>query len=67
MIMPDFIASEHIPSPVKEFYRKSSNSYLKNDLLRVKAHQLSLTHKEQFHQVIEELRLLEKTLATNKK
>lgn len=34
--MPDFIATEHVQGEVKEFYRKSSASFLRNDIIRNK-------------------------------
>jgi hypothetical protein len=36
--MPDFIASEKISSSIKEFYRKTSNSFLRTDILRTKSY-----------------------------
>lgn len=37
-IEPDFFASEAIPQAIKDFYRKSSNSFLKMAILQQKAH-----------------------------
>ena len=39
IITPDFIASEQIKSNVKEFYRKASNTFLREDILRKKNYQ----------------------------
>ena len=46
--MPDFIASEHIQPEIKDFYRKSSNSFLKNDILRNKNHTQSVEQEKQY-------------------
>ena len=36
IVMPDFIATEHVQGEVKEFYRKSYASFLRNDIIRNK-------------------------------
>lgn len=46
--MPDFIASEKISSAIKEFYRKTSNSFLRTDILRTKAYDESVVREKEF-------------------
>ena len=36
IVKPEFIASDHVEVLVKEFYRKASNTFLREDLLRKK-------------------------------
>lgn len=36
IINPDFIATEHVKPIMKEFYRKASNTFLREDIYRNK-------------------------------
>jgi hypothetical protein len=36
VVMPEFIASENVSAETKDFYRKSSNSFLRTDIIRSK-------------------------------
>jgi|LakMenEpi03Aug12_release.lakeMendotaPanAssembly.Ray.scaffolds.fasta_scaffold5081304_1 hypothetical protein len=42
VVMPEFIASENVAADAKEFYRKSSNSFLRTDILRSKGYEESM-------------------------
>ncbi len=64
--MPDFIASEHVPSAIKEFYRKASNSFLRNDILRSKAFKESVEREKKFFDQMAEVIKLEETLSKKK-
>jgi hypothetical protein len=39
VVLPEFIASEKISADCKDFYRKSSNSFLRTDLLRTRGYE----------------------------
>jgi hypothetical protein len=39
VVLPEFIASEKVGADTKDFYRKSSNSFLRTDLLRTRGHE----------------------------
>lgn len=40
--MPEFIASENVSADTKDFYRKSSNSFLRTDIVRNKGYEESI-------------------------
>ena len=39
LIRPEFIASEKVESRAKEFYRKSANTFLREEILRRKKYE----------------------------
>ena len=43
VIRPDFLASGKVDPFAKEFYRKSSNTYLRTHLLKGQAYQMALS------------------------
>lgn len=45
---PDFIASERIDSKFKEFYRKSGNTFLRHQLLRIKEYEVAMQDEATF-------------------
>ena len=38
IILPEFVASDKIDPDVKEFYRKTANTFLRDEILRKKYH-----------------------------
>lgn len=46
IVLPEFIASQNIHFDVKEFYRKSSNTFLRLDINRNKRFQQSLSFQK---------------------
>lgn len=42
VVMPEFIATEKVKAETKDFYRKSSNSFLRTDILRNKGYEEAL-------------------------
>ena len=64
--MPDFIASEQIQSDIKEFYRKSSNSFLRGDIIRNKNYAQSVIQEKDYIEKMKEVGQLETTLRTKR-
>ena len=46
--MPDFIATEHVQGDVKEFYRKASTSFLRNDIIRNKNYVEAVAREKEY-------------------
>lgn len=63
--MPDFIASEKISSSIKEFYRKTSNSFLRTDILRTKAYNESVEREKEFLKKLALVEELENQIRNN--
>ena len=53
--MPDFIATEHVQGDVKEFYRKASNSFLRNDIIRNKNYVDAVAREKEYMSRIKEV------------
>jgi hypothetical protein len=64
-VKPEFIASEHVLPHIKEFYRKTANSFLRADLLRHKAYEESAHREKQLLQTLAQVRTLEETIRSN--
>lgn len=62
---PEFIASEHVLPHIKEFYRKTGNSFLRADLLRHKAYEESAAREKQLLETLAQVRALEETIRSN--
>jgi hypothetical protein len=48
VVMPEFIASENISADAKDFYRKSSNSFLRTDIIRSKGYEEAIEKEKYF-------------------
>lgn len=59
VVMPEFIASEHIQADIKDFYRKSSNTFLRTDIIRGKGYQESIKTEKEFLKSMSIIRELE--------
>ena len=46
--MPDFIATEHVQTEVKDFYRKASNTFLRSDILRHKSFEEAVEREKEY-------------------
>ena len=64
--MPDFIASEQVQSDIKEFYRKSSNSFLRGDIIRNKNYTQSVIQEKDYIEKMKEVSQLETSLRTKR-
>ena len=48
IVFPEFIASDRIEVKIKEFYRKSANTFLREEIIRQKKYDKSIKEEEQY-------------------
>jgi hypothetical protein len=51
IITPEFIASENVNSQMKEFYRKASNTFCRNDIVKQQKYQEYMHRQHQIKAV----------------